>query len=309
MLLSRHRIPGGSMKTRQHIPLAGLAITIAVSSACVAEMAGAGNEPRLIAGGRFEASGVASVAGSPGVLFVDDGQERQVYWLELAADGTQVGNATPVALGANVVDPEGITASGTHYYVVGSQSKAKSDGGDSLIRFAFAEASRRVSGLERVTGLKAWLTARVPELQGRNTLDIEGLAWDPLGRRLLLGLRTPVVDGSALVIPIELIDSGGAFETGNLRVSDGAAIRLALGGSGIRSLEYDEAAKSFLVIAGDERGGGARLLEWNGEAAGPLRAVATFPNNLKPEGVAHVTLGAKPVRVVVFDTGRVSVLD
>jgi len=296
------------MKTR-HIPIAGLAATIAVSMACVAQMAGANTEPRMIAGGRFEASGVASVAGSPGVLFVDDSEERRVYWMELAADGRQVGNATPVPLGANVVDPEGITASGTHYYVVGSQSKATSDGGDSLIRFAFAEANHRVSGLERIAGLEAWLTARVPELQGRRDIDIEGLAWDPNGRQLLLGLRTPVIDGSALVIPIGLIDSAGAFAAENLRVNGGAAIRLALGGAGIRSLEYDESAKSFLVIAGDEGGRGARLLEWNGEATGALREVATFPKNLKPEGVANVTLAGKPVRVVVFDTGRISVLN
>jgi hypothetical protein len=296
------------MNTR-YLPLAGLAATILIAVGCVVQLAGIGTEPRVIEGGKFEASGLASVAGSPGVLFVDDGQNRQVYWMELAADGTQVGAAKPVPLGADVTDPEAITASSTHYYVVGSQSKSTGTDGDGLIRFAFAEANRRVSGLERITGLKAWLTAHVPELKSGAALNIEGLAWDPVGKQLLLGLRSPVVDGQALIIPLGLIDPAGPFTADNLRVNGGKAMRLALGGGSIRSIEYDESAKAFLMIVGDDGGRPSKLVEWNGQSGAAVREVASFPKSLKPEGVASVTLGGRLVRVVVFDTGRVSVLN
>ena len=113
------------MKNPQLLPLAGLAATIVIAVGCVVQLAGTEAEPRVIKGGKFEASGLASVPGSQGVLFVDDGQGKQVYWMELAADGTQVGAALPVPLGADVTDPEAITASATHYFVVGSQSKRR----------------------------------------------------------------------------------------------------------------------------------------------------------------------------------------
>jgi hypothetical protein len=294
------------MKTRRLIPIAGFAVVAAIAGGYVAKVAGLEPDPPFIAGGRFEASGLASVPGSQGVLFVDDGQDRQVYWMELDARGKQVGTAIAVPLGANVVDPEGITASSTHYYVVGSQSKKGSDG-DGLLRFAFAEANRTVSGVERITGLKALLTERVPELKNGGVLNIEGLAWDPSGKRLLLGLRTPVVNGQALVIPLGLIDPSGAFAANNLRVDE--AIRLPLGGAGIRSIEYDESAKTFQLIAAAESDNTFRLLEWNGQAGASVRDIASFPKSLKPEGVARVSLGGKSSRVIVFDTGRVSVLN
>jgi hypothetical protein len=293
--------------SRQLLPIAGFVTLLAISAGCVAQVVSTESQPALIAGGRFEASGLASVPGSQGVLFVDDAQNQQVYWMELDAEGNQVGKAIAVPLGADVVDPEGITASGTHYYIVGSQSKRGTEG-DGLVRFAFAEANHKVSGVERITGLKAWLSAKVPELQGSTSaLNIEGLAWDPAGKRLLLGLRAPVVDGQALVIPLSLIDPAGAFAVENVRVDP--TIRLPLGGSGIRSIEYDESTQAFQVIAGGETDNAFRLVEWNGQPGASVRDIASFPQSMKPEGVARVSLGNKSVRVVVFDTGRVTVLN
>jgi len=120
-------------------------------------------------------------------------------------------------------------------------------------------------------------------------------------------LRSPVVNGQALVIPIALTDPSGAFAAGNLRVDN--AIRLPLGGAGIRSIEYDESARAVQVIAGTEGEDAYRLVEWNGQPGAAVRDIASFARSLKPEGVARVSLGGKSVRVVVFDTGRVSVLN
>ncbi|HET9453019.1 MAG TPA: DUF3616 domain-containing protein [Gemmatimonadaceae bacterium] len=269
-----------------------------------------------IAGGRFEASGVAHVPGSNLVLFVDDGRPRELFAMELTAAGAQAGGARPVALGAHVTDMEGITFDGRHFYVVGSQSKRTGFEGDGLVRFTFDAATGRVAAVERIQGLKAWLAENVAELRGTarrigdHVLNIEAIAWDPARRRLLLGLRAPVVDGQALVIPIALADTSGPFTRENLRV-DGPTLRVALGGAGIRSLEYDSAAGAFALLSGaslDSENIDFRLMQWDGASGSAVRELATFDRRLKPEGITRADTAGAGVRVLVFDVGRFQVL-
>jgi hypothetical protein len=142
-------------------------------------------------------------------------------------------------------------------------------------------------------------------------LNIEGLAWDPRGRRLLLGLRAPVVDGHALIVPIKLTDSSASFSRENLRV-DGATIRVRLNGAGIRSLEYDERRNAFRLIAGaglDKENRDFRVVEWDGNPGLPLRDISTFSRRLKPEGITGAVLDGRSVSVIVFDAGRFAVVD
>jgi hypothetical protein len=279
---------------------------------------GAIRPPQSIAGGKFEASGVTHVAGTSGVLFVDDGRKREIFWMELAADGRQKGPAVRVPLAADITDLEGITSDGPNFYVVGSQSKTSGFDGDGLVRFKFDPQTRRTHAVERIQGLKAWLAAHVAELRGAAqsigdaALNIEAVAWDPRGGRLLLGLRAPVVDGFALVVPIKLQDPGGPFSAANLRV-DGKTIRLPLDGAGVRSLEFDVQTKGFRVISGaglNREDRDFRIVDWKGdETPSALPEVASFPASLKPEGIARATVNGRPVTLVVFDTGRFVVLD
>ena len=266
--------------------------------------------PRPIAGGTFEASGVAYVAGSNTVLFVDDGQRRDIFLMELTASGAQRGSAVAIPLGAEVTDLEGITSDGRRIYVVGSQSKKSGVDGDGLVRFTFDPASRRATGVERIQGLKAWLAANVAELRGTerrtgdDVLNIEGIAWDPNGSRLLLGLRAPVVDGQALIVPVRIVDTTGAFTRENLKV-DGATMRVNLDGAGIRSLEYDDQAKAFWIITGaglNDENRDFRVVHWDGQE-GPVRELSSYSRQLKPEGIVRAAIDGQPVRVIVFDTG------
>src|SRR5215216_6435396 len=77
------------------------------------------------AGGTFEASGVAQVPGTDGVLFVDDGRPNEVFWMELGEDRKQSGAIKTIDIATNIIDLEGITTDGKYFYVVGSQSKSK----------------------------------------------------------------------------------------------------------------------------------------------------------------------------------------
>ncbi|MFN2498930.1 MAG: DUF3616 domain-containing protein [Pyrinomonadaceae bacterium] len=271
-------------------------------------------------GGRFEASGVAGVQGTDGVLFVDNGRVGQVFWMSLDQNGKQVGSIKTVALGVNIEDIEGITTDGTYFYVVSSQSRPKAIATEGLVRFKLDVRSQSVAGVESISGLKKFLVENVAELRGEGErngkeggLNIEGLAWDPRQGRLLLGLRSPIIDGHALVVPLKLRNLRGAFSLQNLEVENSKAIRLSLGGLGIRGIEYDGQANGFKIISGaseQQQLTDFGLWEWNGDAKQQaLREMNKFDKTLKPEGVARATAGNRNFLIVVFDAGGYTIID
>ena len=144
-------------------------------------------------------------------------------------------------------------------------------------------------------------------------VNIEGIAWDPRQGRLLLGLRSPIVDGHALLVPLKLRDPRGAFSIDNLEVEGSKAIRLSLGGVGIRGIEYDGRANVFKIISGaseDQQLADFGLWEWNGDVKQPvLREMNRFDKTLKPEGVARATAGNRNFVIVVFDAGGYTIID
>lgn len=271
---------------------------------------------RLIAGGTYEASGLAAVPGDSQFLFVDDGRRREIFLLTLTRDGQQAGEALALPIPADVTDMEGITGDGRYFYVVGSQSKKTGFDGDGLVRFTYDPGTKRVDNVLRIAGLKAWLAENVAELRGTaqllgdEVLNIEGLAWDPTRRRLLLGLRAPVIGDKALVVPLALSDTTAPFSRENLRV-DGETIRLPLGGAGIRGIEWDPVNRAFLVITGaalNDEDRDFRVFEWDGQGASIPREIASYARRLKPEGIAQAASRDRSLRVVVFDVGQLAVM-
>jgi Protein of unknown function (DUF3616) len=272
------------------------------------------------AGGTFEASGVADVAGANGVLFVDDGRPGQVFWLSLDRSGKQVGSIKAIGLGVEIQDLEGATTDGTHFYVVSSQSRPKAADKAGIVKFRFDAQNQKVEVVESISGLKNFLIENVADLREmgevkakQGGINIEGLAWDPRRNRLLLGLRSPVIDGQALLIPLKLRKAQGTFSIDNLEVDGSKAIRLPLGGVGIRGIEYDGRANLFKIISGsaeDQDQTDFGLWEWNGDEVRPAtREVNKFDRKLKPEGVARTTIGNRNFTIVVFDASGYTLMD
>lgn len=271
-------------------------------------------------GGTFEASGVAYVPGTDGVLFVDNGKPGQFFWMRLDQNGKQVGPIKTVVLNVSIEDIEGITTDGTYFYVVSSQSRPKAIAKEGLVRFKFDTGSQSAQEAASITGLKRFLVENVAELREKGDrkgkdggLNIEGLAWDPPKGRLLLGLRSPTVDGQALLVPLRFRDPRGAFSIDNLEVEGSKAIRLPLGGLGIRGIEYDGRANVFRIISGAtevQQLTDFGLWEWNGDAQQRvLREMNKFDKTLKPEGVARATIGSRDFTIVVFDAGGYTLLE
>ena len=91
-------------------------------------------------------------------------------------------------------------------------------------------------------------------------LNIEGLAATPQGT-LLIGFRNPIPHGKALIVPIE--NPQDVVNDKKARI--GKPILLALGGLGIRSMEYVEEKGKYLIVAGPyDDHGEFRLYEWAG---------------------------------------------
>ncbi|MFL6215356.1 MAG: DUF3616 domain-containing protein [Blastocatellia bacterium] len=270
----------------------------------------------------FEPSGVVAVPDTDGVLIVDDSRPGEVVWMQVDASGQQVGDAMKVvSLGASVEDPEAITTYGSYFYVVGSQSSLKAGQSSGLVRFTLDPATQTVTKAEALTGLRDFLVQNVPELQGLadtkgadGGLNIEGISWDPDHARLLLGLRSPLVSGNALIVPIKMRDPSGPFTIENMQVATPNAIQLALGGLGVRDIQYDSRLKGFLIISGapeHHEKTEFKLWEWNGDpdqskADSRPREEATLDARMKPEGVTHVKVGGKDFIFIVGDAGSYS---
>ena len=317
-----------SYKTKMLIPIIGMLLIVAYvvflngllfntsKSDSSATSGGALiKEAEAFSGGTFEASGVARVTGTDGVLFVDDGKPGEVMWMQLDRDGKQAGSIKAVKLGINIEDVEGITTDGSHFYVVSSQSRPKAIEQAGLVRFTFDKNSQSVGDVQAVSELKKFLVEHVAELRSfaskkakDDGINIEGLTWDPAQGRLLIGLRSPTIDGNALLVPLKLRDARGQFSIENLVTEKLEAIRLPLGGMGIRSIEYDERQKLFHIIAGATESQDKtdfKLWEWGGQSdKSMLREVTTFDRKLKPEGVTAVSVGDASFKFVVFDTSR-----
>jgi len=272
------------------------------------------------AGGRFEASGVVHVPGSPAVLFVDDDRPNEVFWMTLGTDCKQSGAIKSIDIATNIIDLEGITTDGDYFYVVGSQSKSNRVDQVGLARFKLDAANQRAEGTQTVSGLKKFLAENVTDLRGMENTDydsgginVEGIAWDPVNKRLLLGLRSPVIDGNALVVPLKLRDPKAALSFDNLEVEGRKAIRLPLSGAGIRSIEYDESRKAFSIITGagpNSERMDFKIWEWSGNGATPtLREMESFDRRLKPEGITRVLIGDRNFTFIVFDTSGYAATD
>lgn len=273
-----------------------------------------------INGGPYEASGVVQVPGTDKVLFVDDGRPGEVLLMQVDESGQQVGAVKSLSLGVHVENPEGITCDGTRFYVVGSQSNPKRGELNAIARFAFDSTSNSVSNAEVIKDFRSLLLKNVADLKGDGEkrgvdggLNIEGLAWDPQNGRLLLGLRSPIRGGNGFVLPVKLRDPNGAFTADNLDFTESKLIALALGGQGVREIQYDSGLKAFMVISGapeNAEKGEFVLWQWDGSTGGakPARKASLDPG-MKPEGLTEFRHGDQRFMFVMGDASRYMKMD
>ena len=154
-----------------------------------------------------------------------------------------------------------------------------------------------VRDLTRLPALKAYKlgdAAKIPPKEPGG-LNIEGLAATPDGR-LLIGLRGPIPDGKALLIPLNNPQEVVAGKSARL----GAPILLALGGRGVRSIDYVPALGQYIIMAGAAGVSGKfQMYRWSGVAdEDPVAVNEENFSGLQPE--AMIAYPGPPVRMLVF---------
>jgi len=202
-------------------------------------------------------------------------------------------------------------------FVYAITSHSRDDEGDEkqsrerLVRFRVE--GKRAAEPKVVEGLKRAMAATHPELasaaairdvKADGGLNIEALEISPDQRRLLIGFRSPLRDGRALIASIE--NPSGIFEVDELPRLAADLDELDLGGQGIRGLCYLPSIGEYLVISGPvSREGQFGLWFWNGQPGASARRV-TIPGLQsleRAEGVSRAVIDGVERIIVVSDDG------
>ncbi|MBC7956908.1 MAG: DUF3616 domain-containing protein [Cytophagales bacterium] len=273
--------------------------------------------------GTYEPSAIQQLADGR-FLVVEDQKSHPLSLVTISADGSVEHTAlTPGLLQIfsafwELDDLEGL-ALGSSGFVYAITSHSRDDNGDEkksrekLVRFR-VEGQRVVNPVV-IDDLKRVMTTRHPVLAAaakvravktEGGLNIEALEITPDGQRLLIGFRSPLSGGRAIIASID--NAVGIFETGEAPQMTAALEELDLGGHGIRGLSYVPALGEYLVIGGPVSREPAQfdLWLWSGQPGAPARRV-TVPG-LKglehAEGVSPATINGAERIVIVSDDGN-----
>ena len=139
-------------------------------------------------------------------------------------------------------------------------------------------------------------------------INIEGMAFDPVKKRLVLGFRDPEFNNMALVAFIS--NSKDVFERNAKPEFDEVAI-LDIDGGGIRSINYDPVLKNYVIAneVKDENGQKfSQLWTWSGNPTDEPQKIS-LPNLqhiTNVEAVDSITVNGKPQMIVMGDEGNAS---
>lgn len=214
-------------------------------------------------------------------------------------------------------DLEGLAADGTgHLWAITSHSRDgegdEKKSRDKLVRFRIE--GDHIVDPRVVTDLKPALGAAHPvlaaaadilDVKARGGLNIEALEFSQDRQRLLLGLRSPLLDNRAIIASIENPATWAeAHEPARISPS---LITLDLHGHGIRGMAYVPELEGFLVIGGPTAREQVQfqLWFWNGRPEGPARrvTVAGLQGLEHAEGVSAALLDGRRRIVIVSDDG------
>jgi hypothetical protein len=270
------------------------------------------------------ASGVVPV-GRLRFAFIDNQDAGAVFEFTLRADGTLQGPVRPrllVGLESNSLsDPEGLAlvdVHGEHFLIVASSlsmrpfpSPGEPAAHQGLLRIRHTPAGDLRA--EVMTGFRGWLLEHYPRFEpaarkipDRDGLNIEGLAWDPVHSDLLLGVRSPTVDGRVSVVRLRL-DVEAPWTVAALQAGPVSFIQRPTNPpQGVRDISYDADRNEFLVLLGRSiTGGGAafQLCTWDGVGTAADVLNVEFESTMKPEGVTVVNVDGVRQVVIVDDAG------
>ena len=257
-------------------------------------------------------------------LVVEDEKSHPLSLVTIGADGSVDSTALTAGLFQifsefwKLDDLEGL-ALDRACFVYGITSHSRDDDGDEkksrekLVRFRVE--GKRVVDPKVVDGLKRALTlrhavlaaaAQVADVKANGGLNIEALEISPDQKRLLIGFRSPLRDGRALIASVE--NPTAIFESDEAPRIAATLDELDLGGHGIRGLSYVPVMGDYLVIGGPTSLEPANfdLWRWSGVQGAPARHVRVpgLRSFEKAEGVSPAVIDGMQRIIIVSDDGN-----
>jgi hypothetical protein len=179
---------------------------------------------------------------------------------------------------------------------------------------------------EIIPGFRSWLIEHTPDLgkawrkswqriPDDGGLNIEGLAWNPLTKELLFGLRTPVIDQRPVILRAHVKNIGGPWNLNSFEMMPPVFLDLPPSDSerGIRTMEYDPSRKGVLIVTGNSVSHSKapfELYEWDGTPKSTVRRFdgVRFDPMFRVEGVTPGTIAGRAALIFVDDRGGYQVL-
>lgn len=257
-------------------------------------------------------------------LVVEDEQRHPFSLVTIGADGGVDSTALTAGLFQRfsafwkLDDLEGLALDRAGF-VYAITSHSRDDSGDEkpsrerLVRFRIE--GNRVAHPKVVDGLKSAMTATHPvlaaaakmrDVKGDGGLNIEALEISPDQQRLLIGFRSPLHDGRALIASVENL--AGIFEADEPPRLAAELEALDLAGNGIRGLSYLPRLGEYLIIGGPASRQSSQfdLWLWSGQRGARARRV-TVPGLRgfeRAEGVSPAVIDGVERIVIVSDDGN-----
>ncbi|KPN70738.1 DUF3616 domain-containing protein [Neisseria sp. 83E34] len=272
--------------------------------------------------GVYEPSAVQQLSDGR-LLIMEDEATRAASILSFAADGTlseddAADSRLTRGFKRKLSDLEGLTRDPDGYiyaitsHAVNKEGQRRPDR-EHLLRFKVqGHDVRELSYFDKLTDtlenseqLKELFKSKIGTTLDFKTINIEGLAFDPNKKQLLLGLRDPEFNERSIVL---YIDNPKAVFEEKAEPNFVDAAFLDIKGGGIRSLNYDPVLKAFIMtneVKDDDGSKYSQLWTWSGDPNAPAKPIP-LPNlrhMTNVEAIDSIKVNGQPRLILMSDEG------
>ena len=224
----------------------------------------------------YEPSGAVTLQDGK-VLLVEDESRKTLQVISVSKDGKveelgepKMSQKIKMRLEHKVRDVEGVAMNEhNQLYLITSHTTNKKDkhkkAREQIVRLDYEHG--RVSNFKHYHGLLAFLQKLHPTLNSsshkrKKQINIEALTYDREKKSLLIGLRSPLIKGKAVVI--ELKNPNALFDK-HEKPKLAKPILLDLYGDGIRAMSWDKKREGYWIVSGSvgKRKGDFSLWFWD----------------------------------------------
>ncbi len=260
----------------------------------------------------YEPSGVQQLEDGR-VIVVEDERTNPLSILSFDSNGQTLSHYLSESEASNQIighieDIEGVAVDEQNkIYIISSQSTdsrgKREDERERLARFVVK--GKQVCGTVLKEGLRKAILNHytcVKKQQKKDPLNIESLDYDSTNQRLLIGLRSPLIDDRAVLLsidnPADVFMSDTDFKFGK------KPILLDLDGGGLRSMVFVKQLNGYLLVS---RKKGKQFKLWfcrQGFESKPQQIKIDLDKDLaNAEGICPVIIAGESLLLLVFDDG------